>query len=139
MLDRMKAVLALTLLPVVALAQAVAPDPTADLGGFLSALVEAARAGKWPLLVALALIGVVAAVRKWVPWAPLKGKLGGWVLNFVGAAAIAVSAALQGGASLKDAILPALGLAFAAAGGYEALRDLVPWLLSLVIPKPGPA
>lgn len=140
MSNRLKVVLALSVVPFVAMAQAVvSPDPVTDLGGFLVALVSAAKSGQWAMLGMLVVIGAVAAVRKFVPWAPLKGKVGGWALNFVGAAAVALLASVQGGVAFKDAVLPALGLAFAAAGGYEALRDLIPWLVSLVSPKVGPA
>lgn len=84
------------------------------------------RSGEWLPALAAALVLLVWAVRrflsKFVPW--FKTKLGGYVVAFTTSLALTVSAAITAGESISFGLFTmALGAAWAAAGGYDALRD----------------
>lgn len=115
-------------------------DPLVDLAGFARLLMQAAQDRNWALLISLALIGAVAAVRhllgQKVPF--LKTDLGGTLLVLVMGTAGGVATALLAGTAFSWALIPAAaGVAFTAAGGYTMLRRLVLPLLTKALQKAG--
>lgn len=114
---------------------AVPADPTAILGQILQQLMDAAKAGKWVLVVPLAILLVVAGLR-WVG-----GKVAGpetgfgkflankwtrWAMNFATTFCGAlVTAASTGTAITPSLVVASIVMSLTAAGTLELARDVV--------------
>jgi hypothetical protein len=119
----------------VAAAPAATPDP--GLLDLARPVYEAVLHGQWYLAAALALVLVVALVRRYAgPRVPfLHSDAGGALLALVGSYGGAVATALAAGGAVFSAHLAwvALTVAIAAAGGYSLIKKLiitpflVPW------------
>lgn len=108
-------------------------DPTTNLEEFAKLFIEAVRGGNVALIATLALLGVVAGVRKYVPLPFLKTRVGGWLSLFLFAGLGAIATALLAGTPFSAGLLmSAVGIGFSAAGGYEALKDFLPYILRLI-------
>lgn len=105
--------------------------------------LEAARSSNWALVVALALVAAVWAVRKLVaPKVPFfNTDPGAVLLTFVGSGAGALASSLLAGAVFDgELVLTAVKVALIAAGGFVVVvKKLGPWvwawLKSFVGPK----
>lgn len=98
------------------------PDPT-----FLEALLT----GKYIPAVGLALIAFVAVARGGLTWLSpwFATKPGGYLVGFTSAFALYVGAALRDGAGLTVGLFTAaLGIGWAASGGFEMVRDLLEYM-----------
>jgi hypothetical protein len=118
------AFLAVLVLPALALAQAVVPDPTVDLAAYIQML--GSLWGKWTGLVALLVLGLVYAGRKWgsMLWPWLGTKLGVIVTNAVVSVVGTIAAYLISGAPWSwNVLLEALGAAFTAAGVFSLTKN----------------
>ncbi len=118
---------AVCLLPLVALAQAVIPDPTADLAGFVSILSQLWADARWAPLIAVAVVGLVACARKWGPglWPWLATRYGG--LALAGGMALAAAFAqglLAGDVPIGQVVVNALLAALLAIGGHSGVKNL---------------
>lgn len=118
----------LSLVGAVAYAQSVSPDT--DPAGFFSFLLGKLQSGEWLAAFGAALVGIVWVLRTLlapkISW--FGTKLGGWVLSFGAAGALAVGTAIMasGPAAISlSLVMTALSAALAASGGYEAIRDLL--------------
>jgi hypothetical protein len=126
-----RAVFALMLLSLVAFAQVATPD---DPGAFFRLLVDAALAGRWPLVVAIVLVGVVWAFRKLLaPKVPFFGTgAGAAVLNLLTSFSLALVTPLLAGVSFTWAMCwVALQASLVAAGGWSLLTHLLPLIPGL--------
>jgi hypothetical protein len=117
-------------------------DPAVDFELFARLVLDGVAAGNGMLLAALALLGLVAAVRfvfaDSLPF--LKTDLGAALLTFaLGFAGAVVTALASGGALGGPLLLSALKVTLGAMGGFSALKKLVlPALAAAgVKPKPG--
>lgn len=95
-------------------------------------ILEAVRSGQGFAAAALALVFAVAAVRRYAsprfPW--LASDVGGTLLNLLASLGGALATALAAGTAPSLGLLAsALGVAFAAAGGYSAAKRLLAPLL----------
>ncbi len=111
--------------------EAISPDsPSA----FVQLLVNAAMSGRWPLLVALALVGIVWLLRKLVaPKVPFfaTGE-GGAVMNLATSFTLALATALLPGAAFTWSLLwVALQASLVASGGWSLLKYLLPLIPGL--------
>jgi hypothetical protein len=102
-------------------------DPGTDPGGFLSQIATAIGSRNWVLVAALAVLGVVWALRtwgaRWVPW--FGTDRGGAVLVLSMGILGAVSAELAAGKPPTLAVVVGgLSLGFTAAGGWSVVRRL---------------
>lgn len=107
-----------------------------DLESWAQALLSAFTAGRWSLVAVLAIVALVAGARAiLVPRVPFfKTDLGGTLLGFVGGTAAALAAALTGGAALGlPALASAATVAFAAMGGWTAVKRLLMPLLGMLL------
>src|SRR5688500_17876274 len=112
------------------LAQAVPPSPD-QLDKFLGMLLEAAMAGRWSVVVALALVGAVWLLRK-APWPFLKTGEGGALLTVATSFAAAFATAAIAGAALSGPLLwSSLQVALLASGGWSLAKHLLPLLLKI--------
>lgn len=115
---------------------ATAPlDPADDPIGFLSRLYAAVESGEWLPALALAVIGLVFAIRKWkvLRWA-LPDAADDWLATDRGGAVLALSVALLGAAANAvlagdglpslEALGSALKVAFLAAGGFTIVKKI---------------
>lgn len=102
-------------------------DPN-DVVSALKPILDAIHGGQGFLAAALALVLAVTALRKWgvSRWPALGGDVAGVALTFVGSFGGAAATALAAGTgpSLKLAGA-AVAVAFAASGGYTAVRKLI--------------
>ena len=118
------AVLAVALFPVLALAQAI-PDPSVDLKGYLDLLAELWTGARWAPLVAVVVIGLVAALRRWgaslVPW--FATRIGGLVLAGAGAVAVSAAHGLMAGLPVVQVIINALVAAVGAVGIHSGVKN----------------
>lgn len=121
-------ILTLTLLfaPALALAQELTPDAGTD--ALVAGIIQAIQAGNVGLAVVVALMLVVALIRKVL--APkvafLAGDAGGTVLNFVTVLLVMVAGPVSAGAALTLGVVKTAALtAFATSGGWTALKRLV--------------
>lgn len=117
------------LFPVVALAQAVVPDPDAGIGSFAAALFAAFQAKNWALVVAFVLVGLVWAARKlgskkW-PW--LATDRGGALLSLIAGlgASVAAAATSSGSHTVLQVLGTGLLAAITSSGSYALLRKLL--------------
>lgn len=107
----------------VAYAQA-APTGTGDQVG---TLIDLLMTGKYIPAVGVLLIAFVALARSaggiLVPW--FRTRVGGLVLSYGSSILLYVGAALQAGRLSLGVLVTAIGAGWAAAGGFEHLKDLV--------------
>ena len=106
-------------------------EATADPTGLFLTLFQKIQGGEWLPAFGASLMLLVFAARKlggrFIPW--LKTKLGGYVLSFGLSLAMAVATALLASQPITLALAAtALGVAWAAAGGWETFRDLLNYL-----------
>lgn len=104
------------------------PDLGADPVGWASRLYEAVRSGSWVLVVGLALIGAIYAVRRWVlaSWAWAQTDRGGVaVAGGVALAGALANATLAGEWPDGKTLVAALQVALVAMGGYTGVRKLL--------------
>lgn len=96
-----------------------------DFSAFASQALAAVHAGNYKLLAALAVVGLVAALRKWGPeW--VKGDRGGAALAFVVAMAGALVTAFSAGAGFSWQLLAdAAAVALTAIGGFVGVKKLL--------------
>lgn len=111
-----------------------------DLEAWFNALLSAFSSGRWSLAAVLCVVALVAAARALlvtrVPF--FKTDLGGTLLGFLGGTAAALAAALTGGAALSlGAVMTAATVAFAAMGGWTAVKRLLVPLTGLLLRKLG--
>jgi hypothetical protein len=124
---RLPLFLSLLLFPVVALAQAVVPDPTADLAAFLSLAGQLWAGARWAPLIALVVVAIVALLRTYgtglVPW--FGTKLGGLTLAVGTAVAGAVAQALlvPGPVVWAQVVVTALLAAVGAVGVHSGTKN----------------
>lgn len=116
--------LALAVVPFVALAQAVIPEP--DVGTVLSAVFAAVNSKNWALLAAAAVVGVVFVLRKVGakvhPW--FATPRGGVVLLAVGGTGSLLLAALSSGQSFSASLLlGCINTALAASGLWSTVKN----------------
>lgn len=135
---------AFLLFPLAVFAQAsppALPSPD-DLGAFASAIFGAVAGKQWGYLVALAVIGLVFAIRKFAGKLPapvgpaleafFQSDPGGVILAFL----VAFATALAAAGSLSGAVLlAALKTALVAMGGFSLINKLLLPLVQLVIAK----
>lgn len=105
-----------------------APDPTADIGGYARAVIDAIRGGRWMVTFGLLLVGLVAAARwglgRIVPW--FRTDRGGTVLAAVTTVLAVVGSGLAAGLPLGlDLLAAALAAAAGAIGIFTAAKRLV--------------
>ena len=123
---------ALALLPILALAQATIPDPSADLGGFLALLLGAVQGKDWFLAGALVASGLTWPVRAFLVKMP--GAAGAFFSSSRGGVVIALAVGMLTG--LSGALLAhtpfsvgllvnIVGVGFTAIGGYAGVRRLL--------------
>lgn len=116
---------AILLVPVLALAQAPGAEDPVGLFGFLFAKVQS---GEWLPAFGAGLMLLVYLARKGLgsKFGWFKTKLGGYTLSFgISLAGAVGTAALAGKAISLSLVITALGVAWAAAGGWEQFRDVV--------------
>lgn len=126
-----RAVFALMLVSLAAFAQVATPD---DPASFVQLLVDAALSGRWPLVVALALVALVWALRKFLaPQVPFFGTGGGAaVLNVATSFSFALATPLLAGVTFTWSLLwVALQASLVAAGGWSLLSHLLPLIPGL--------
>lgn len=102
---------------------------------FAKLVFQAASEGKWLSLVALALIGIVWAVRKYgAPKVPFFATSeGGAIVNIVTSFVLALSGALLAGTPPTWGMAwVALQTSFLAAGGWSLVRNLLPFFARFV-------
>ncbi len=107
-------------------ATAVAPD--GDLLGLLKPIYDAVMSGNKWAAAALALVAVVALLRKYVAprWAFLMGDAGGSLLALLASFGGASATALLAGAGMSWALLwMSVKVALTAAGGYTLIKRLI--------------
>lgn len=119
--------LALLLIPVLALAQVVVPTPD-DPGAFLAFLLTAVQTKQWVLVGMLATMGLVALAKKigtkYVPW--LGTRRGGALLALIGGLAVALVEVLLTSKSLSaSTVIFALLYGPGAAGIWTMARRLI--------------
>ncbi len=86
-------------------------------------IYEAVMSGQWWLAAAAALILSVALLRRWAPWPWLKDGPGVALLTVGASFAGALATALAAGQAMTGGLAwMAAGVAFAAIGGYSALK-----------------
>ena len=107
---------------------AAAIDPADGTTDLLGAVYSALTGGHYAYVACMALVAAVALARKSlgakVPW--LHTNVGSAVLVLVGTFGATMASALLGGGPVTlSAAENALGIAFAAAGGYSAVKTLV--------------
>ena len=118
------------------------PDVDADPMGFFELLYQKVMTGEWVAVFGAGLIILTWVGRKlgsnlW-PW--LATKAGGYVANFSMALAASVGTSLLAGEGFSFGLAAAaLGIAFAASGGWEALSDFLSWLSRDKEEEPSPA
>jgi hypothetical protein len=106
-----------------------------ELEAWAKLLISAAKDGQGALLVSLLLMGLVALLRRVGGRIPkigpfLQSRIGGWVLVLLSGALGAIATALMAGTAVSmSLVLTGLGVGFAAAGGYQAVKDLLPDIL----------
>jgi hypothetical protein len=111
------------------------PNPEADPIGFFLSIWNGIRSGDWPLVTALALIGLILLARKvLVPIFPvLKEDIPAWFfamgVTFIGAVANALFA---GSAVSAGMIWTAVLYSWTASGGYSGLHRLLPKFIAWV-------
>ena len=120
---------------------AAAPDPESDLVGYAVSLYKAVQGRQWVLLVALLVVGLVAAARRfgvrWIPW--LATKAGGIVLALVGGVAGTLALALgTGGAFSASLIVDGIVAGLTAAGLYDARKLVKRQARAPYVPPTGP-
>lgn len=110
-------------------AAATVPDPGDDPGGFLSAVYDAVRGGKWLGAVALLVVALVWAARRWggkmVPW--LRTDRGGAVLALAVSVLGALANAVLAGEGVPGwgVLWSALQVGFLAAGGFAVVKKIL--------------
>lgn len=117
------------LFPVVALAQAVMPDPDAGVAGFAAAIYQAFAAKNWAVLIALGLVGLVSLARHYggKVWPFLGTDRGGALLSLVGGLGIAVftAATAAGTHTVLQVLGTALLMTITASGTYVLVKKLL--------------
>lgn len=106
----------------------VLPDPGADPGGFFSAAVDALKTKDFKLVVILAIVGFVYALRRWgglvVPW--FKSDRGGALLALVtGVLAAGCATAAAGAPFDLHLLVNGLEAGVLAAGGFAVVKKLL--------------
>jgi hypothetical protein len=106
----------------------VVPQPD-DMAAFAGAVLAAVQAKNWAMLVALGLVLLVWAARKFGGkfWPFLTTDRGGALLSLVGglALSIAAAAAAPGASGIGSVLLSGLLMAATASGTYALLRKLL--------------
>lgn len=102
-------------------------DAATDWQANVVDLVTAVMAGRWLDAVVLAMLLIVAGLRafgrKISPW--FATRAGGWTLNLSSATMLSMAVSLRTTGGLTfGTLLDALLIGLAAAGGYQALRDV---------------
>lgn len=126
----LRAGLVLALLPALALAQTAIPEP--DVGSLGASFLTALMSKNWGLLLSVALLGVVWAVRALggKVWAPLASERGSAVLAFLGGTLALLVGALSAGQSFNvSLLLGCVSTALTASGLWSTTK-------SVVAPKP---
>lgn len=106
-------------------------DPTADLGGFVSSVMDAFKAHDYRIVAAVVLMGAVFVARKYLPkWKPALAS-GKWAaimslaLGGIGGICIALaSGEAFSAAMLISSIVGGLTTAFTASGMYSTAKKL---------------
>lgn len=115
------------LLPAVALAQVGVPDPLVDLGAFFALANELWQGARWAPLIALAVVGVVAVLRRygaaWIPW--FGTKVGGLTLAGLTAFTGAVASTLleSGPVNWAYVLFTAILAAVGAVGVHSGVKN----------------
>ena len=126
---RLVLVVLLSLFALPALAQAVVPDPTVDLAAFLQLAGELWAGARWAPLIALAVVAVVAVLRKWgTTWIPWFGTRTGGLALAVGAAvagALAQALLVPGAIVWAQVVFTALVAAAGAMGLHAGAKNTV--------------
>lgn len=124
-------IVAVLVVPLLALAQAVLPDPS-NTDAFLQAIVDAITGGQWRAVVVLVAVGAVYALR--AGGTKLPGKLGAFLASSRGGAVLALLFAvvsglgalvLAGKAITLKSVLDVLLLGFTAIGGWVGVRRIL--------------
>lgn len=105
---------------------AVPDDAASDWQANAADFYTAIQSGRWLQAVALGMLLVVFALRRFGTKFSgyFKTRQGGWVLNFGTATAVSIAASMLAVGKLSiGTLLDALMLGFAAAGAYQAARD----------------
>jgi len=104
---------------------AYAADPESILE-LAKPVFDAVLAGQYLLAAALMLVLAVAVIRRYVPWPFLRTDDGGALLALVASFGGAMATAIAAGAPLSWGMAwVAVGVAFAAAGGYSMIKKLL--------------
>lgn len=124
-------VLTTVALPSVAFAEGVDAPPVQDPASLFNLLFENVQSGQWLLAFGAGLMLAVFLVRTLfggkISW--FKTKIGGYALTFGLSLAAAVGTAITSGQTMSySLVLTALGISWAAAGGWESFKDLLAYL-----------
>ena len=106
----------------------VPPDVEADPMGFFEVLFKKIQGGEWLPVFALTLMVIVLVARKLLAprLAWFGTKLGGAVLAFSTSLVLAVATSLFAGQGVSLGLIStALGVAWAASGGWELVKDVL--------------
>lgn len=115
-------------------------DPEANPAGWIAAILAATAGHHWIALVALIVLGLVAAARKWGAgfWPWLGSKTAGVVLALVGGLAGAIAVALAGGAAWSWSILvDGIGAGLLAMGAWDSRKLVVKSSADTYVPPSG--
>jgi hypothetical protein len=122
----LRAGLVLALLPALALAQAAIPEP--DVGSLGASFLQALMSKNWGLLLSVALLAVVWAVRAFGGrlWAPIATPRGSALLSFFGGTLALLVAALGTGQSFSlSLLLSCVSTALTASGLWSTTKAVV--------------
>lgn len=122
----LRAGLVLALLPALALAQTAIPEP--DVGSLGASFLTALMSKNWGLLLSVALLGAVWAVRALggKVWAPLASERGSAVLAFLGGTLALLVGALGTGQSFSvSLLLGCVSTALTASGLWSTTKSVV--------------
>lgn len=105
------------------------PDTPEELMSTGRSLVTAVKDGKWLLAAMLFLFGAVGLIRlvgsklSWLEWS--RGKLAGWILNFVGSVTGMIATSVAAGMALSlDTFIAAVVTSLAVAGAINLKGDV---------------
>lgn len=124
-------VVLLVALPLAAYAQAATlpQDPT-DLGAMAKLIWDAIMAKQWGLVASLAVLLIVAGLRKWLPekskvGAWVRSRIGGIVSNFLLTLAGAFATMFLAGQTFSaDMVFKALTVSLTASGGWAIFKNV---------------
>lgn len=98
----------------------------ASLLDLLRPVVDAVLGGQYMLAGALALVGAVAAARRYAPWEWTRSDWGAPVLVLAGSFGATLSATIAAGATPNlETFKTAIGVAVGAAGGWKLAKELL--------------